>query len=218
MPSDKINILLVCEFQIVCLGIVKLIENHKDLSVFGRAPSLADLTAILKKSHIDVALVELSLLKQPGLSAIRDILKTDPGLKIIVLSRDEKEPFISNSIDNGALGFISLKCPPEEMIEAIRCVYENEKYLSKDVAYEFAISSLCKEKQTLSGLTSREFQVFTMLCHGKSVTEIAETIYLSPKTVHVYRASIMNKLSVKNLADLTLIALKNGIVSIDSVK
>jgi DNA-binding NarL/FixJ family response regulator len=218
MASDNISVLLACEYQIICLGIAKLIEDQTDLTVFGRAPSLADLTAILKKSHVDVALIELALLKPGGLSVIKDILKIDPGLKVVVLSRNEKEPFISHCIENGALGYISLACQPDELAEAIRCVYGNEKYLSRNVAYEFAISSLNKDKKALSSLTTREYQVFTMLCHGKSVTDIAKSIHLSPKTVHVYRANIMNKLGVRNLAELTLIALKGGIVSIDSVK
>lgn len=218
MGGTTINTLLACEYQIVCLGIAKYLENNDKVSVTHTVSTLSTLYSTLNKHQIDIAFVELALLKSSGLSAIKDILKLDPGLKIIVLSRNEKEPFISKCMELGALGYVSLKCQPQELFEALNTVYRNDKYLSQDVAYDFALSNLEKNEQVFSVLTTREYQVFTQLSQGKSVAEIAEGIHLSPKTVHVYRSNIMGKLGAKNVSELTLIALKHGIISIDVIE
>lgn len=215
--KTKIHIVLVCEYQIVCLGLAQYISTHNELDVIGHALSLEQLSAVILKKRVDVALVELALLKRSGLSAIRDIHKIDAGIKVLVISRDEKEPFVSKCVENGALGYVSLKCEPQELIQAIHTVNNNQKFLSKDVAYDFAMSSLSKESEILSTLTCREYQVFTLLAQGISVNDIAVQLYLSPKTIHVYRAAIMAKLSAKTASELTVIALKNGVITIDVI-
>ena len=218
MGGKTINILLACEYQIVCLGIARYLEDNNKVAVTHTVSSLSKVYSTLKANQIDIAFIELTLLKSSGLTAIKDTLKIDPGLKIIVLSRNEKEPFISKCMEFGALGFVSLKCQPNELFGAIDSVHHNNKYLSQDVAYDYAISNLDKNQQLFSVLTTREYQVFTQLSRGLTVTEIAASIHLSPKTVHVYRANIMKKLGIKNASELTLIALKHGIISIDVVE
>ena len=217
MSKKKINILLACEYHIVSLGIAQYLETNNQRTSTKTTSTLSSLYSTLKQTQVDIAIVELTLLKSSGLTVIKDIIKIDPGLKIIVLSRNEKEPFISKSMEFGALGYVSLKCQPQELLDAIESVYLNKKYLSKDVAYEFALSNLDNKQQPFSLLTTREYQVFTQLSQGISVNGIAESIHLSPKTIHVYRADIMNKLGLKNSSELTLIALKHGIISIDVV-
>ena len=218
MGGRTIKLLLACEYQIVCLGIARYIEDSGKAQVAHELSTLSDLYSTINASQIDIALVDLALLKASGLSAIKDIIKIDPGLKIIILSRNEKEPFISKCMELGALGYVSLKCHPQELLDAIDTVQRDIRYLSQDVAYGFALSNLDKTQQIFSVLTPREYQVFTQLAQGLSVAEIAGSIHLSSKTVHVYRANIMKKLGVKNVSELTLIALRHGIISIDVIE
>lgn len=218
MANKKINIILACEYQIVCLGIANYIESHSKYQITHNASSLNDLYRQLECSTVDVVIIELSMLKPGGLAGIKHILSKSPGTRIIVVARSEKQPFISKSIDNGALGYISLQCEPKEIVEAIDTVLRGDKYLSKDVAYDFAISSLNKENELISSLTSREYQVFSQLAQGICVVDIAESLHISHKTVHVYRSSIMEKLRVENNSELTLLALKYSVISLDSLE
>jgi len=215
MGLKKINVALACEYQIVCLGIANYIEAHSKHHIVHRVSNLNALYQAIKDNGIDVVLVELSLLKPSGLVDIKNIITADPGIKLVVIARSEKQPFISKSVDSGALGYISLQCHPDEIIECIETVSRNEKYLSKDVAYDFAISSLNKDHEQLSGLTTREYQVFSQLAQGICVVDIASSLHISHKTVHVYRSNIMEKLKVTSTPELTLLALKHGVISID---
>lgn len=217
MLKKYINVLVASEFQILCHCLQHYLNGELSTTPTDSVTSIDALNRHLQETHIDVAIIDLSLLKPSGLTAIKETLKAEPGLKIIVLSRNEKEPFISKCMANGALGYISLKSKPEELLDAIHRVHNNEKYLSHEVAYDFAMSSLSNENQALSGLTNREHQVFILLAQGIAVKDIAEDIFLSPKTVHVYRANIMKKLGIQNSSELTLIALKNNMISIDAI-
>jgi DNA-binding NarL/FixJ family response regulator len=217
MATKKLNVLLACEYQIVCLGIASYIEAHSPHRITSRVANLKDLYKALQANGIDVVLVELSLLKPAGLADIKKIIHVDPAIKVIVVARSEKQPFISKSIDCGALGYISLQCSPDEIIECIETTHRNQKYLSKDVAYDFAIASLNNDHEQLSVLTTREYQVFSQLAQGICVLDIADAMKLSPKTVHVYRANILEKLKLESIPELTLLALKYGVISIDAI-
>ena len=217
MGGTPTNILLACEYEVVGLGIAKYLEDQSNAFRIYPASTLEALYSTLTAHPINIAFIELALLKSTGLNAITDILKSVPPLKIIVLSRNEKEPFISQCMELGTLGYVSLKCQPEELLEAISTVQGNQKYLSQDVAYNYALSSLDKNDQLISVLTTREYQVFTQIAQGISVTDIAAAMHLSPKTIHVYRANIMSKLNMTNGSELTLLALKHGVISVDVI-
>ena len=213
--DDKINVLVASEYILVRLGITTYLKTASKAYQVIQADSLSAAAAQFHDHSVDVAVVDLAIVKPSGLSAIKSLLKQDPAVKIIVLSRNEKEPFITKAIENGALGYISLKSDPIELIEAIQAVYRNEKYLSKDVAYGYAIANLNRGSHELALLTTREYQVFTHLAQGKSVNEISVALFISPKTVHVYRSNIFEKLKVSSCFELTLMALKSGVISID---
>jgi|GEM_PF-1996623 len=216
MIVDKpIAILLVSEFAVIRLGICAYLNDCAEITCQHQAQSLQHAFDYLTNHDADVAIVDLALLKPSGLSALRQLLKHDPGIKIIALSRNEKEPFITQCMENGALGYLSLKCSQDELIEAIHTVYRNEKYLSRDVAYAYAIANLNKTDHALSSLTAREYQVFTMLAKGSAIADIAGALFISRKTVHVYRTNIFTKLKLTSAFELTLLALRHGVISID---
>lgn len=216
---DKfISILLASEFPLIRLGLSAYLKDLDDAACQYQAESLRQANDHLADNNADVAIIDLALLKPSGLSDLRQLLKQDPGLKIIVLSRSEKEPFITQCMENGALGYLSLKCSQEELIEAIHTVYRNERYLSHDVAYGYAMASLNKTDSVLSSLTAREYQVFTFLAKGSAVADIAKALFISPKTVHVYRTNIFSKLKLNSAFELTLLALRQGVISIDVVE
>ena len=213
--GSPVNLLIVSEYPIVRLGVTSCLNGCTDVGSLVYAESLDQAVTALTGGSIDVVVIDLVILKPSGLSGIGTLLKHDPGIKIIVLSRHEKEPFITQCVEMGALGYVSLKSTAEELLEAVGTVSRNEKYLSRDVAYGYAISSLNKTTHAISSLTVREYQVFALLARGEAVTAIAKSLYISPKTVHVYRGNILSKLKIHNAFELTLLALKHGVISIE---
>lgn len=216
MKSGNTNIILACRYPIIALGISHCIEANTGHQVTGRVASVTELLALINKKSKATIIVELELLKPSGLSAIKQIISQSPASNIIVISSSEKQPFISKCIDLGAMGYLSMMCQPEELLEAISIVSQGNKFLSKDVAYEFAMSNLGGDNELLERLTKREHQVMAYLAQGMSASDIAEQLCLSPKTVHVYRSNIFEKLGVSTLPDLTMLALRHGIVSLDT--
>ncbi len=213
--GNPISVLVISEYAIVRLGVAAYLNENPFVKSFRLAESMQEAQPVIQADDIDVVIVDLALLKLSGLSGIGMLLKQDPGIKIIVLSRNEKEPFITQCIEHGALGYISLRCGQGELIEAIRTVCRNEKYLSQDVAYGYAIASLNKADNPIARLTSREYQSFTLLAKGASINDVAAALFISPKTVHVYRANIFSKLKISSAYELTLLALRHGVISID---
>ena len=214
---DRVNVLLVSEFPLLRLGMASYLQEQPLVNQLHQAASLSAALDQIEQQRIDIAVVELALLKPSGLGAIRTLLRPAPGLRLIVLSRREVEPFVTQCMEGGALGYLSLHCPPGELQAAIRTVVNGEKYLSRDAACAYALARLNQEQHVLSALSSREYQVFTRLAQGASVNAIAAALCLSPKTVHVYRSNILAKLNVASPFELTLLALKNGVITIDGI-
>lgn len=215
---DPLSILVVSEYAIVRLGVAAHLADQPLIKTLRSVESLTSALSLLANDNIEVLIVDLALLKPSGLSMISSLLKQDPGIKIIVLSRNEQEPFITQSMDNGALGYVSMKCSQDELLEAIQTVSRNEKYLSRDVAYGYAIASLNKGDNPISLLTSREYQVFTLLAKGTAINDVASALFISSKTVHVYRANIFNKLKLTSAFELTLLALRHGVISLEGIE
>jgi DNA-binding NarL/FixJ family response regulator len=215
---DPLSVLVISEYAIVRLGVAAYLNEQPSIKSLRSVDSLTGALSLLANDNTEVLIVDLALLKPSGLSMISSLLKQDPGIKIVVLSRNEREPFITQCIENGALGYLSLGCTQSEMVEAIHTVYRNEKFLSRDVAYGYAIASLNKSENVLSALTTREYQVFAMLAKGAAIADIAAALFISPKTVHVYRTSIFNKLKLSSSYELTLLALRQGVISLEGIE
>lgn len=214
--GNTADLLLICEYPVLGIGIVGILQSNTEFSI-RQESNFSSIYSVLRQQKLDVVLIELVFLKSSGLLSLKELLKAYPLLKIIVLGRGEREPFISKSFEYGALGYLSLKCEPKEIAQAVDKVLRGEKYLSHQVALDYAMSNLEKNQHIASILTVREYQVFVELAKGRSASEIGALLHLSPKTIHVYRANILEKLHVKNSSELTLIALKHGIISIDVI-
>lgn len=218
MGNQKTKVLLCCAYQMVAVGLSRFLSDYNQFQVLTPPTPSMDLMDQISQSSFDILAIDLSLLKHDSLTTLRKIIKTDPALKILILSRNEKEPFITRCMELGATGYISMHCEPIELVEAIEHVNRCEKYLSKDVAYSFALAKINNTDDELSSLTNREFEVFTSLATGLSVKDIAKDLCLSVKTVHVYRANILEKMKVSNTSELTIIALRKGMITIDLVE
>jgi two-component system invasion response regulator UvrY len=212
MNRETIRVLLADDHAVVRAGFRRLLETAEGIAVVAEAESGVSVLEHCSDLRIDVAVVDLSMPGMTGLELIPHLRRVAAETQILVLSVHESEPFPSTALRRGAAGYLSKRCAPEELITAIRQVARGERFIGRDVATELALDRVNGQQTDLEGLTPREFQVFALLARGVSVNDIAKKIFLSPKTVHVYRRNVLHKLNAKSTADLVRIAIRNGVV------
>ncbi len=208
----RIRVLLADDHAVVRAGFRRLLETAADIDVVGEAGSGAEAMRMCSELSPDVTVMDLSMPEIGGLDAIAGLEEQKSGTRVLVLSVHENEPFPSMALRGGAMGYLTKRCAPDELIAAVRKVASGKRYLAKDVAEKLALGQPSEEGAALEELTRREFQVFSQLARGESVNEIAKKLFLSPKTVHVHRANVLKKLNASSAAELVRIAIRNGIV------
>ena len=185
-----IKIALIDDHQIVRSGFAQLLNLEPDLRVVAEFGSAADALAGLPGSGARVCVCDISMPDQSGL------LKQLPsGLAVVMLSVHDSPALIEQALQTGAKGFLSKRCSPDELIAAVRTAAQGGCYLTPDIAQKLANSSR-------DPLTNREREIAQLLAQGLEVKSIAEQLGLSPKTVHVHRANLMDKLKVSNNVEL----------------
>ena len=187
-----IKIALIDDHQIVRSGFAQLLNLEPDLRVVAEFGSAADALAGLPGSGVQLCVCDISMPDQSGLDLLRQL---PAGLAVVMLSVHDSPALIEQALQAGAKGFLSKRCSPEELIAAVRTAAQGGCYLTPDIAQKLASSSR-------DPLTNREREIAQLLAQGLEVKAIAEQLGLSPKTVHVHRANLMDKLKVSNNVEL----------------
>lgn len=208
-----INILLADDHEVVRAGYRRLLENSEDLQVVAEASSGEEAYAAYNSVRPDVVIMDLTMPGIGGMEACRRILAHDPSAKVLVFSVHENEIMLNRSLDAGILGYISKRSASQVMIEAVRKVAAGEMYVGQEMTPYLVKRSKSPESDLVSSLSPREFEVFRLLADSKSVNDIAELLNLSPKTVGHHMTHVKTKLKVSNLADLTRLAIRLGIIT-----
>jgi two-component system invasion response regulator UvrY len=148
-----------------------------------------------------------------GLEATRKMIRHNPDLKILALTVCSDEPYPSRFLQAGAAGYITKGCDADEMVRAIRAIHSGQRYISTEIAQQLALKRFTKaEESSVDILSERELQIMLMITSGQKVQEIAEKLCLSPKTVNSYRYRIFEKLNINSDVELTLLAIRLGLV------
>ncbi len=204
-----ISTMLVDDHEIVRAGFRRLLDGSPDIQVVAEASSAEEAYNSYQRYRPDVVIMDLNMPPgMAGLEAIKRIIATAPEAKILVLTVQENEPYPTHVLKAGAKGYLTKRCGPEELIQAVRQVYDGVEYVSPDVKIEMDSNATT----SLSVLTKRELQIFNLLATGSSVNEIAEKMFISNKTVHVHRSNILSKLSLNSSSELIYLAIRNGII------
>ncbi len=172
-----------------------------------------DLIKQVMKADWDVVISDLSMPGRSGLDALIQIKPMRPNLPILILSIHPEEQYAIRVLKAGASGYLSKDMAPDELVNAVQKVMLGKKYITPSIAEKLA--SVFDQDQTKlphETLSDREFDVLKMLATGKSVSEIAETLFLSVTTVSTYRARIITKMNLKNNAELTLYSIENKLI------
>lgn len=207
-----INVMLVDDHAVVRMGFKMLLETDADIKVVCEAESgeLAIQRYMEFKPHVVV--MDITMPGIGGLEAIERILAKDSAAKILVLSAHEDSVHPKRVLNAGAVGYLTKRSAAEEMIKAIRVVASGKKYLEAGVAQQMAIQQLSGDQNPVDVLSPREFEVFMALAKGKTTNEIAETLFLSPRTVGTHLYNIKQKLNANNSAEIALIAMRSGLL------
>lgn len=215
MPEnmDKRRIVLVDDHEIVRTGLKQLLALEPDLEVSGEAGTSADVLTLLRQTACDLLLLDVALPDRNGVDTLKLVRGAYPELPVLVVSTYPEEQYAINLLRAGANGYIRKDAAGPDIIHAIRTVLEKGRYMSQTVS-EMLVNRLDSgaERPLHQDLSEREFQVLCAIASGKTVSVIADQLFISVKTVSTYRSRILEKLKMHNNAELTHYAIKNGLI------
>jgi DNA-binding NarL/FixJ family response regulator len=208
MP-DKISVLLVDDHHLVRRGFRRILEDESDLVVVGEASNGEEAVAMAKKLHPHVVVMDCALPGMTGLDAARLIVQHSPSPALLMLSMHSEETWVRQAMDAGARGYLLKSAMDLELADAVRKVAAGETVLDPAVSRP---ANLRGERD--AALTPRELEILRHIVEGKSNKEIADHLGLSPNTVAVHRANIMDALGIHKTAELVVYAIRHGLVNI----
>jgi DNA-binding NarL/FixJ family response regulator len=207
------RILIVDDHDVVRVGFRQMLSEHARFNVSGEASSAAEALEALRRDPFDIVLLDLSLPDGSGIDVLRRIKVRYPDTRVLVLSGFPEEQYGINMLRAGASGFLSKTCSVEELIRAIDTIVVGRRYISPKLADIMADGlGAPVDKPLHEQLSEREFQIFCHLAEGKTVSDIAEMLFISVKTVSTYRARLMEKMGLRTNSELTYYAVKNGLI------
>jgi two-component system invasion response regulator UvrY len=207
-----IKVMLVDDHAVVRMGFKLLLAACEDIEVIGEADSGEAAYQRYAELKPDVIVMDLSMPGMGGIEAVRRLTARDKGVRILALSAHEDTAHPKRVLKAGATGYLSKRGAPEALIDAVRTVAAGRMYLDAEIAQKLAMQDVTGSQNPVEALSEREFEVFIHLARGQSVNQIAETLHLSTSTVGTHLYNVKQKLGASNQAELTLIALRNGLI------
>lgn len=209
-----IKVMLVDDHAVVRMGFRMLLEATEDIRVVAEAESAETAYQQIPTAQPDVIVMDISLGGTMGVEATRRIIARDKHARVLGLSSHEDPSYVRYMLKAGALGYLSKRTAPDELIHAIRQVNEGRMYIDSHLSQRMALEEFNGEKSPIEVLSEREFGVFIQLAKGSSVNQIAELLNISPRTVGTHLYNVKQKLGVANQAELTLIAVRHGLIEL----
>lgn len=210
--STPIQVMLVDDHPLVRDGIRTRIEADDALCVVGEAGTARDALTLAEDLNPDVVLMDISMPGMSGIDAVDLFRKTLPAVKILILTMHDSKEYVISVLENGAKGYILKDVASDEMIRAIKAVYDGKTYYSSGVTDLLLGSSA--PKNSVVPLTDREKTILKLLAQGSSNKHVARDLDISVRTVETHRRNIKRKLDVKNSAGLVKYAIEYGLISV----
>jgi DNA-binding NarL/FixJ family response regulator len=207
--TEKITVLLVDDHSLVRRGFRRMLEDEPDMAVVAEAGDGEEAVMLARQFKPRVVVMDCALPKMNGLDATRQILEDLPETAVLMLSMHSENTWVRQAIDAGAKGYVLKNAMNLELGPAVRRVAHGEKIFDPQVEQHSALKG-----ERSSGLTPRELEVLQMIVEGKSNKEIASVLDLSPNTIAVHRANIMNALGIHKTAELVVYAIRTGLVNV----
>ncbi len=208
-----IRIVIADDHTIVREGLKQLLAKAGDLSVIGEAQSGHEVLQRVRELDFDLLLLDMSMPGRSGIDLIKQVRTEKPGLRILVLSMHEEAQYAVRAIKAGASGYLTKETASDQLVTAIRKVAAGGAFISAAVAEQFALGAMPQtEGPPHMSLSDREFQVLRLLVSGKTVSDIAQQLNLSVKTVSTHKARMMQKMNMSNPTELIRYAISHHLI------
>lgn len=212
----KIRILLVDDHAVLRAGIHVLLETQPDLEIVGEAGDGREAVRCARELQPDVALLDIAMPGLDGLTAAREIKQTCPNTRILFLTQHENKEYVLPALKLGASGYVLKRAEGDELITAIRTVHAGGTFLDPAIAGA-VVGAITHDRSVeadpFDSLSEREREVLVLLARGDTYQQIAEALFISPKTVDYHRTNLMRKLGLNNRAELTRFAIQRGLLN-----
>ena len=208
-----IRVILCDDHALIRRGIRDTLSDAVDIQVVGEAGDYGELRALMRGTAGDVLLLDIHLPGRGGLDVLHALKDENNPIKVLVVSMYPEDQYALRALRAGAYGYVNKGGDPQHLVQAVRTVAQGRKYVTPDIA-QMLVESLTAPvaENPHERLSDRELQTLTMIASGKRLSDIAEELNLSPKTVSVYRARVLEKLGLANNSELTVYAIRNGLV------
>ena len=208
-----IRALIADDHAVLRRGLADVLSEARDIVVRGEAGSCREVLAKLRQGDWDVVVLDLNFPDGNGLDLLREIKRERPKLPILILTIASEDQYAVRALRSGASGYLTKESAPEELVQAVRKVVAGGRYVSPKLAERLAVMiDRDAEQPPHDQLSEREFQVFRLLASGRAVSQVAEDLHLSVKTVSTYRARVLEKMNLSTNAELTIYAVRNHLV------
>jgi DNA-binding NarL/FixJ family response regulator len=209
-----ISVLIADDHTVVRQGLRQILSHDAQFRVVGEAANGDEVISLVKSLRVDALVLDISMPGKNGLEVLKDLKRSHPNLPVLVLSMHPEDQFAIRILRAGAAGYVTKESAPDELIGALRKVCSGGKYVSPQLAEKLAVFIDQESNGPLhEQLSDREFEVLRMLALGKTVSEIADDLMLSAKTISTYRTRVLEKMKMSTNAELTRYALQNQLVS-----
>jgi len=213
MSERMIKILIADDHAIVRRGLKQILAETPDMVVVDEASNGHEVLTKVMKHDYSVILLDISMPGKSGLDVLKELKTERPKLPVLILSMYPEEQYAVRVLRAGASGYLTKEGAPEELIYAIRKVVQGKKYVSASLAEKLVFDLDSDSQKPLhESLSDREFQVLCMIASGKTVSDISGELALSVKTISTYRTRLLEKMKMKNNAELTHYAVQNRLV------
>lgn len=213
-----IKVLVVDDHDLVRSGIARMLGDVEGMKVVGEASNGEEALKQVRELQPDVVLMDVKMPGMGGLEATRKMLRSNADVRVIAVTACAEEPFPSRVLQAGASGYLTKGADLDEMVMAIRQVHHGRRYLSPDIAQALALKQLSLDGKStpFDALSEREMQIAMMIVDCQKVQDISDTLCVSPKTVNTYRYRIFEKLEISSDVELTLLAVRHGLLDAQS--
>lgn len=216
---EMISILVVDDHALIRKGLKQLLDDTEDIRVTGEAETGLQALQMAHDNRYDLILLDIALPDKNGIDVLKQLKQEQPDIKVIVLSMYPEDQYGVRSLKAGASGYLNKQSAPDQLIGAIQQVISGKKYIGEIMAEQLLNSMIGNSEELMhQTLSNREYQTLCLIASGKTLTEIAESMTLSPKTVSVYRARMLEKMGFKNNAEAIHYAISYHLVDASQMK
>jgi len=214
---ESISVLIADDHEIVRYGISTYLSSTKDIEVVGEASTGEECIQIFKKKHPDICLLDIGMPDKNGIETAKTIRELNPDTKILILSMHTDKKILSEVLEAGINGYLLKNTDKVDLLNGIRAIMNGQKVFSSPISdlmtQSFLNQSNSKKPKVHKEITDREQEILQLIVEGLTSKEIAQKLFISPRTVDTHRANLMQKLELNNIAELVRYALEHNLVS-----